>query len=107
MKRLLAAFTVAALVGTAVAQENNDDTLLKVDVNLVNLLFSVRDKKGALIPGLTKENFTVFEDGKQQTIRSFVRESDLPLTIGLLIDVSKSQENLIEVEKHAASQFFT
>jgi VWFA-related protein len=70
------------------------------------VLFSVRDKKGALIPDLTKDDFTVMEDGKQQTIRDFTRETDLPLTIGLMVDVSRSQENLIEVEKHAATQFF-
>jgi len=48
----------------------------------------------------------IAEDGKQQTIKYFTRENDLPLTLGLLVDVSGSQANLIEVEKHAASQFF-
>jgi VWFA-related protein len=55
---------------------------------------------------LTKDDLTLYEDGKEQTIRTFSRESDLPLTIGLLVDVSRSQENLIEVEKQAAVQFF-
>jgi VWFA-related protein len=96
---------VAAL-GFAVAQESKDE-LIKVDVDLVNLLFSVRDKKGALVGNLEKEEFTVSEDGKQQTIKGFTRETNLPLTLGLLVDVSKSQENLIEVEKHAAQQFFS
>lgn len=84
----------------------DSETTLKVDVNLINVLFAVRDKKGALIPTLTKDDLTVFEDGKQQTILNFVKETDLPLTIGLLVDVSRSQENLIETEKHAAIQFF-
>ena len=79
---------------------------IKVDVDVVNILFNVRDKKSGLIGNLTKEDFTIFEDGKQQDIKYFNRETDLPLTIGLLIDVSASQMNLIEIEKNAADQFF-
>jgi VWFA-related protein len=113
MRRLPVAVVVAAVVAAtfAFSQESEPlaqetEPLIKVDVDLVNVLFAVRDKKGALVPGLTQEDFKVYEDGKEQTIRSFVRESDLPLTIGLLVDVSGSQRNLIEVEKHAATQFF-
>jgi VWFA-related protein len=84
-----------------------DDKVLKVDVDVVNLFFTVREKKGQLVGNLNKEDFTASEDGKQQTIKYFTRESDLPLTIGLLVDVSGSQRNLIEVERHAASQFFS
>jgi VWFA-related protein len=80
---------------------------IKVDVDLVNLLASVRDKKGTLIPNLEKNDFTILEDGKPQEIKYFTKESDLPLTIGLLIDVSRSQENLIGIEQNAATQFFT
>ena len=83
------------------------DTVLKVEVDIVNVLFNVRGKNNALIGDLTKDDFTIFEDGKQQAIKHFSRESDLPLTIGLLVDVSKSQETLIEVEKQAAGQFFS
>jgi VWFA-related protein len=79
---------------------------IKVDVDVVNILASVRDKKGALIPSLQKEDFTVLEDGKPQTIKYFTKETDLPLTIGLLVDVSGSQRNLIDIERSAASQFF-
>jgi VWFA-related protein len=82
------------------------EPVIKVDVDLVNILCSVRDKDGRYINTLNKEDFTVLENGKQQELRYFTRESDLPLTIGLLVDVSKSQENLIEVEKRAALQFF-
>jgi VWFA-related protein len=80
---------------------------IKVDVDVVNILASVRDRHNALVPNLTKENFTLFEDGKQQTIKYFTRETDLPLTIGLLVDVSASQRNLIQIERDAASQFFS
>ena len=80
---------------------------IKVDVDVVSILASVRDKKGALISNLEKNDFTVLEDGKPQTIKYFTKETDLPLTIGLLVDVSGSQRNLIEIERSAASQFFT
>jgi VWFA-related protein len=93
-----------ALATLSLAQD--DQTTLKVEVNLVNLLFNVRDKKGGLVGSLSKDDFKVFEDGKEQQVKYFNRETDLPLTIGLLIDVSASQMNLIDIEKNAASQFF-
>src|ERR1035437_9142328 len=58
---------------------------IKVDVDLVNILTSVRDKRGALIPNLRKEDFTILEEGKAQPIKYFTKETDLPLTIGLLV----------------------
>jgi VWFA-related protein len=85
----------------------DEPTTIKVDVDVVNILFNVRDKKGGLIGNLEKGDFSIFEDGKQQDIKYFNRETDLPLTIGLLIDISASQGNLIEIEKDAASKFFT
>ena len=88
-------------------QPSSEDAIIKVDVDLVNVLFSVRDKKGALISDLTQDDFEVYEDGKLQQVRAFTRETDLPLTLGLLVDVSRSQENLIEVERRAASLFFS
>jgi VWFA-related protein len=112
MKKAFAcALLVAALAFTALPQqtkqpEAEETPTLRLDVDLVNILFSVRDKRGALVGNLTKDNFTVLEDGKPQEIKYFVRESDLPLTLGLLVDVSRSQENLIETERHAATQFF-
>jgi VWFA-related protein len=99
--RILTLLTVG---GVLLAQEPMPS--IKVDVDVVNLLASVRDKKGALIPGLQKQDFTILEDGKAQTIKYFTKETDLPLTIGLLVDVSGSQRNLIDIERSAASQFF-
>jgi VWFA-related protein len=80
---------------------------IKVDVDVVQILASVKDKHNGLIANLAKDDFTVFEDGKQQTIKYFTKETDLPLTIGLLVDVSGSQRNLIDIERRAASQFFS
>ncbi len=83
-----------------------DEQVIRVDVNLVNLFFSVRDRKGAYVSTLGQEDFTIFEDGKKQEIRFFSRETDQPLTLGLLVDVSRSQEALIEVERSASRRFF-
>jgi len=87
-------------------QKEDDLASIKVDVDVVNVLVSVRDKKGALIPNLEQQDFTVLEDGKSQPIKYFTRETNLPLTIGLLVDVSGSQENLIGIERNAATEFF-
>lgn len=95
-------YLLIAAASLAFAQE----ATIKVDVDVVSVYASVRDKRGAYIKDLTKDDFTVMEDGKKQEIRYFSRESDLPLTIGLLIDVSRSQEGLIETEKRAGGQFF-
>src|SRR5579885_2848062 len=101
---------VFVLLGAALPQQQSkpadEAPTIKVDVDIVNILASVRDKHGALVSNLEKNDFTVFEDGKQQTIQYFTKETDLPLTIGLLIDVSASQRNLIDIERNAASQFF-
>ena len=107
MRRLPVAAALIAGVVVVAAWSQETDPIIKVDVDLVSVLFSARDKRGGLIPDLKQEEITVYEEGKQQTIRTFNRETDLPLTIGLLVDVSGSQEALIEVEKDAASQFFS
>ncbi len=86
--------------------DTGQEPTIKVDVNLVNVLCSVRTKSGGLVSNLTKDDFVLREDGKQQEIKYFTRETNLPLTIGLLIDVSASQMNLIEIERRAAGAFF-
>jgi len=98
---------IAPALLTCLAFGQDAPPSIRVDVDVVNVLFNVRDKKTGLIGSLNKDDFTIFEDGKQQTVKYFNRETDLPLTIGLLIDVSASQMNLIEIEKNAASQFFS
>ena len=86
------------------SQDQSIETL-KVNVEVVQLFFNVKDKHGALIPNLTKENFDLFEDGKPQTIKYFKAESDLPLTIGMLIDSSGSQQRVLEMEKEVGGSF--
>jgi VWFA-related protein len=87
--------------------DTNEMATIKVDVEIVNVLCSVRDKQGGLIGNLEQQDFVLSEDGTDQEIRYFARETNLPLTIGLLIDVSRSQEQLIEIEKQAGYRFFT
>jgi len=86
-------------------QPPDDLPTINVNVDVVNVLASVHDRHGALIANLDKKDFNVYEDGKPQEIKYFTRETDLPLTIGLLVDTSLSQRNLIEIEKRAAIQF--
>jgi VWFA-related protein len=82
------------------------DPVIKVDVDLVNIYFTVRNKANGLVGNLQKDDFEIYENGKKQDVKFFARETDLPLTIGLLVDVSPSQRNLIGIERRAASQFF-
>src|ERR1700752_4943844 len=105
--RALPMLVLAALLVPAGSAPAQDDTVIKVNVNVVNVLCSVRNKAGGLVGNLEKNDFTLFEDGKQQEIKYFTRETDLPLTIGLLGDTSSSQERLIDTERNAAQQFFS
>lgn len=82
------------------------DPVIRVDVELVNVTFTVRSKQGGLVGNLTKDDFQVFEDGKPQTITRFQRDNDLPLTIGLLVDTSGSMYNVLEFGRRAAGEFF-
>ena len=114
MRTFLFLAVSVAVAGAANAQQQgaqqkppDDLPSIKVDVNVVNILASVRDKKGTLVPHLTQNDFTVLEDGKPQPIKYFTPETNLPLTIGMLVDVSLSQENLIGIERNAASAFFS
>ncbi|MBZ5666575.1 MAG: VWA domain-containing protein [Acidobacteriia bacterium] len=86
------------------SQDQPVDTL-KVNVEVVQLFFNVKDKHGALIPNLTKENFDLAEDGQPQTIKYFKAESDLPLTLGILIDSSGSQQRVLDMEKEVGASF--
>jgi VWFA-related protein len=116
-RKSLAALALAALTPFSLAQQNsqraqsqqtadqNPAETLKVNVNVVQLFFNVKDKRGALIPGLTKEDFQIAEDGKPQAIKYFTAETNLPLTIGMMIDSSGSQRNVIDMEKEVGGAF--
>jgi VWFA-related protein len=85
-------------------QESQEPTI-HVDVSVVNVLCTVRDRDGGLVSTLDKADFDVREDGKRQEIVYFSRETKLPLTLGLLVDSSVSQQRLIPDEQRAASAF--
>ena len=113
---LLACLLLSLSVSVAFAQDaqnkdsqksDRDEPLetLKVNVNVVQLFFNVKDKHGALIPNLTKDDFDVLEDGKPQTVKYFAAESDLPLTLGILIDSSGSQRNVLGMEQEVGASF--
>ena len=77
---------------------------LKVNVNLVDVYFSARDKNG-YVAGLGKDDCQLYEDGKLQTIKNLTREKNLPLTIGILLDTSGSQQNVLPLEKESGARF--
>ena len=85
--------------------EDKSIETLKVNVDVVQLFFNVKDKKGALLPNLTKDDFEILEDGKPQTIKYFTAESNLPLTLGILIDTSPSQARVLGMEKEVGGSF--
>lgn len=78
---------------------------LKVQVRVVNLFVTVRDKHNAIVGDLSKDDFRVFEDGKEQKIEFFSKELNLPLTLGLLVDTSGSMERMLPAEQQTASAF--
>lgn len=78
---------------------------ITLNVNAVNLLATVRDRHGNIIGNLTKDDFVLEQDGKPQTITYFAKESDLPLTLGLLVDTSMSQRRVLDQERTASRTF--
>jgi Ca-activated chloride channel homolog len=107
--------TCVALSLTALAQNNKrpeppksdaGQETLSVNVDLVNVLFTVADKSGKFITSLAKEDFKVFEDEKPQSISNFSNETNLPLSVALIFDTSASILNRLKFEQEAASEFF-
>ncbi len=80
-------------------------TTLSVNARLVNLPVVVRDKKGKLVPGLTKDDFTLTEDGRTETIRYFSLDTNLPLTLALNVDTSGSMRDALDTERTASQSF--
>jgi Ca-activated chloride channel family protein len=78
---------------------------LHVAVNLVNVAFSVRDTRGALVDNLSKEDVEVYEDAVPQKISFFARSTDVPLTMGLIVDVSGSQDHFSKQHEHDLEVF--
>jgi VWFA-related protein len=103
VRAILCCLCVAALAaGLALAAPPGQ---IRVEVNVVNLFATVRDKHKAIVTGLNKDDFDVYEDGKPQEISYFSAESTLPITVGLLIDTSGSEYYTLGAEKEAGSRF--
>ncbi len=90
---------------TPTTKPDSSPATISVDARLVNLPVVVRDKKGALVQNLTKDDFTLQVDGHPQTIRYFDIDANLPLTLGLLVDTSLSQRGVIDEERTASGIF--
>ncbi len=95
-------FLYCTAAGLAWAQDPKYST----GVNVVSVLATVRDKQGKLVHDLNQDEFTIQEDGRPQSIRYFSQQSDLPLTLGLLIDTSLSQTRVLDRERTASYEFF-
>src|SRR6266436_9639962 len=95
----------ASLLYTAAGLRAQEDVTFKTSVKVVDVLATVRTKKGEIIRNLEKDDFSLAENGHPQTIRYFSRESDLPLTLGLMVDTSMSQRRVMAAERGACLRF--
>ena len=87
------------------APENQPVATLKLNVNLVDVIFTVKDRAGNLVPHLTRDDCTVSEDNVPQTLKNFVAETHQPLTLGILLDTSGSQARVLPLEQDVGNQF--
>jgi len=88
-----------------VCHGRTQDAKFSSDVKVVSLLATVRDRVGAVVKNLTRDDFRLEEDGRRQTIRYFSQESNLPLIIGLLVDTSRSMQSVFAPERVASNRF--
>jgi VWFA-related protein len=95
----------ASLAVPAIPQEPAQGPALRSTVNLVNLFATVRDKNKRIVGDLKQDDFKIFEDNQEQKIAFFSKEVTLPITLGLLIDTSGSEQNRLGAEQEAASRF--
>jgi VWFA-related protein len=99
------AFALALALSRCTFAQQQEPPTFSIGVNVVNVLANVMDKHGAIIRDLQQTDFTILEDGRPQTIRYFARQTDLPLTLGLLVDTSMSQEHVLDSERAASFRF--
>ena len=96
---------LAGLAACAVVLAAQQPTTYSVEVKVVNVLATVRDKNGKIVNKLSQDDFSLDEDGRPQNIKYFSRETDLPLTLGLLVDTSPSQNRVLGNERSASATF--
>ncbi len=102
--RPIATATVLLLLGSA-RTPGQDEATFTTDVKVVNILATVRTKSGQIVKDLTQDDFSLTENGRPEVIKYFSRESELPLTIGLMVDTSMSQARVLQSERSASFQF--
>jgi VWFA-related protein len=95
----------AATLCAARFARSQDQPAFSTEVKVVNVLATVRSKNGSLVGNLSQDDFSLAEDGRPQTIRYFARESNLPLTLGLMVDTSGSQRRVLDAERGASLRF--
>ena len=102
---LLVPVALLSLSGAPLRSRQRQGPAISVDVKMVSMLAAVRDKHGHLVNSLDKDDFVVEQDGHPQTITYFAQESNLPLTLGLLVDTSMSQRRVLDQERNASHAF--
>jgi len=95
---------IAAWCSVVRARAQNEP-VFSADVKVVNVLATVRNKSGSLVSNLNRDDFLLSENGRPQQIRYFARETDLPLTLGLMVDTSGSQRKVMDAERGACLRF--
>ncbi len=101
MRKLVVLLVLVTAVGARSAAQDS----IRVDVSLVTVAFSVRDVGGGLVDNLSKDDFEVVEDAAPQKIAFFAKSADVPLTLGLIIDASGSQEHFTKKHEHDLEVF--
>jgi VWFA-related protein len=106
-RTFLSAFAGCSVAGLAGRVLRGQDATFSTDVKVINILASVREKgsSGRIVDDLAKDDFDIAEDGRPQVIKYFSRETELPLTLGLLVDTSTSQRLVLGDEKSASYRF--
>jgi VWFA-related protein len=102
---LLIPISLLSLSGAPLRSQQQQGPAISVDVKMVSMLATVRDKHGHLVNSLNRDDFVVEQDGHPQTITYFAQESNLPLTLGLLVDTSMSQRRVLDQERSASHAF--
>jgi len=100
-----AALLLLSTAGFTLLAQDAETPSFSSDVQVVNVLATVRDRKAQFVRDLNKDDFTLLEDGRPQKIAYFTRETNLPLTIGLMVDTSLSQTHVLDSERAASFQF--
>jgi VWFA-related protein len=109
LKQLLACSAAMALALPAspqpAGQAQGQEPVIKTEVNLVNVFATVRDKNKRVVTDLKQDDFKVYEDGHEEKISFFSKEMNLPITLGLLLDTSGSEQNMLPAIQDGGARF--